>query len=189
MNGNEDGVVFSFNVAKDNPIMIDSKKKSKVLNGVLCLLATIFFVSFLILSQTSNNPSMAVAGVFGCFAAFALICTIYFFATMNGTAKDKNKSLEFILAEEMFVVVENDNVKKTKRYLSKCLYSKYANKQYIAKVIESSDRFDIKIYTGSYNLIPQYKKCTLPKNVIGDERLETFREFFKQKVGTNYITK
>ena len=35
METNEGGVVFSFNVAKDNPTMIDSKKKSESPNGSL----------------------------------------------------------------------------------------------------------------------------------------------------------
>ena len=61
------------------------------------------------------------------------------------------------------------------------------NKQYVSKVVESSTKFDIAVYTGTYNGVPQYAKYIIPKDVIKPEAMDIFVEFLKQRIEDAYI--
>ena len=71
-----------------------------------------------------------------------------------------------------------------------CVYRQYKNKQYVAKVFEVEEGFILKIYTGTYNFVPQYKDYQLPKTSFEDvELIEIFKKYMSQTFGKDYIVK
>lgn len=189
MESAENPIRYDFKVNNNHPTLLKSKKKARILSGSMSLFAALFFVAITCLAVTNNNPSTFAIIMLGGLVAFALICAIYFFATMKETAKDRSRSRDLIFYEHSFALVEHDESNNKDKSLSKCLYVRHANKQYISKFIEKNDMFEIKILTGTYNGMPQYKKFILPKDVISVEKAEEFKTFIKTKVGNNYQIK
>ena len=56
-------------------------------------------------------------------------------------------------------------------------------------MLESSADFTVKVYTGTINMVPQYKKYNIPKDVFEADKLELFIGFLKQQIGKNYLIK
>ena len=189
MESAENPIRYNFKVNNNHPTLLKSKKKSRIVAGSMSLFAALFFVAITCLAVVNNNPSTFAIIMFGGLVAFALICAIYFFATIKETEKDRTRSRDLIFYEHSFALVEHDEIKNKDKSLSKCLYARHANKQFISKFIEKSDMFEIKIFTGTYNGIPQYKKFIFPKEVVPVEKAEEFKTFIKTKVGNHYKIK
>lgn len=189
MESAENPIRYSYTVKNNHPVVLQTKKKTNIIAGILCLFATLVFVAITCMAVINNNPSAVAIAIFACFSAFALICAIYFFVTIKETAKDRARSRDLIFYEHSFALVEHDEIKNKDKNLSKCLYARHANKQYIAKFTETNDKFEIKILTGTYNGMPQYKKFVLPKDLIPVAKAEEFKSFMQAKVGNNYQIK
>ena len=106
----------------------------------------------------------------------------------KANSKDDNKSISYTFYNDYLEVYKDDANKQSHKSLSRCLYRSYQNKQFVYKVVEDKDKFEIKIYTGTYNMVPQYKKYVVPKELIKEE-MESFKEFLKQNLGKDYIIK
>ena len=189
MESAENPIRYSYTVKNNHPAVLQTKKKAKILNATLCLICSAIFGCFLGLASLQNNPQTVAIVILACFTAFALICAIYFYATIKESQKDRTRSRDLIFYEHSFALVEHDEIKNKDKNLSKCLYARHANKQYIAKFTETKDKFEIKILTGTYNGMPQYKKFVLPKDLIPVEKAEEFKSFMQAKVGNNYQIK
>lgn len=187
-NQEENPIRYKFKVANNHPVVLAAKKQTNKRFGILSLVAAVIFAVMLGLSMSSNNPSVWVGVIFGGFTVLALICSIYFF-TSKESKNDKIKSREFIFFEHSFAIIEhNENTNKEKAII-KCLYSSYANKQYISKFIETNIVFTIKVLTGTYNGMPQYKQFAMPKEIVNAETMEEFKNFVKERVGKGYQVK
>lgn len=181
---------FKLSVSCDHPMIAKAKRKGKIVNGTICLVGALFFIILGVLSNTtSNNPSLAILLVFLGLAAFAVISAIYFFATMRITDKDKARVFEYIFADDVFVVNQFDSLTNRTKNLTTCLYAAYKNKQYISQITENQDVFEFKVYTGTVNMVPQYKKYNIPKDVMQTETLDALKNFLKEKSAKNYAKK
>lgn len=185
--GNE--IKYSILVPLSNPIMVSERKKQGVLYGVVLFLCSLFMGVFTVMSAISENSSVAVVVIFALAAAACIACGIYFLCKNKSSDKENAKSYTFNFYNVYLEINQDDSNKKTSKNLTRCLYGIYKDKQYISKIIEDKDKFEIKIYTGTYNLVPQYKKFTLPKDVVNSTELEEFKQFLKKSVGNNYFIK
>jgi len=182
--------IFNFQVKLTHPTILAAKKKYKVFNGTFCLIAGLLFAALGVVSYTtSNNPSLPVMLIFMGFGLFGVISAIYFFATIKPKENDKNLSCEYRFTEIGLIVNQNNEFTNKSKNLTNCLYVSYQNKQFISQIIESNSNLLIKVYTGTVNMVPQYKKYNLPKDVVGVENIENLRTFLIQQIGKNYIIK
>jgi len=189
MDNNSISVLFKYIVNFANPTIVEAKKKYKLFNGIICLICGLIFIGFSILAGMQKNPSIIAVLIFAGISALAIGFSIYYFVTMKVSLNDEHNDYEFIFTEIGMVVNQNNKLKNTSRNLTNCLYRNYRDKQYIARIIEDDKKFLIKVYTGTINLIPQYKKYNLPKDVIEADKLDVFRSLLKQVVTKDFITK
>ena len=181
METNENVLKYSFVAKQSNPVLLEFRKKTNRLFGVLLLVCAAIFGLFAILCATSNNPSLWVCLIFGGFVAVCVGCAIYFFLTAKPTEKDENKIMCYEFYEYSVSINRENLIKNTNKNLVKCLYSDYKDRQYISKLFEFNDRFEIRVFTGTYNGVPQYKKFVLPKDVIGEEKMGEFKDAYTVK--------
>ena len=181
-------VKFSFVVPYNNNYMVAERKKQKIITGSLVILCAIFFIVFTILSATSKNSLAVVTAIFGVMAALAVAYAMFCFCTIKPNVKNDNKSIVFVFYENSLLVYQEDSNAKTQKKLTFCLYRKAQNKQFVSKIVESNNKFEFKIYIGSYNFIPQYKKYVMPKDLV-KENLAELKEFLKQNLGSDYLIK
>ena len=181
--------LFSLSVAQNNEVVRDSKGKKGKRLGVWVLIGGLFMLFGAIMSANSVDTWVPV--FFGAFFLFCLITAIVMFG--QGKYKPANEGLEyrFLFYKDGLQIAKNTkrNPEVFKNETA-CLYRSYKNKQYVAKVFETADRFSFKIYTGTYNFIPQYKEEALPKNVFSSsEKVASFSEIMKKIFGNDYIVK
>lgn len=177
---------YDINVPYNHPSAVKSRKKMKVFASVMLFMIAPIWIFVAIMSLTGNNPSTIAAIIFFVMAVICLVAGIYFVYSIKPLKKDEGKSIEFKFYD---FSLEINQVKPNKqKSLTKCLYGEYKNKQYVSKVIEFNDRIDIKVYTGTYNGVPQIVGHTVPKDVIGD-KVEEFKNFLKEKMLEDYIVK
>ena len=189
MEENMEVVKHRFVVPYNNSSMLKAMKKQKITYGILTLICAAFFAILAGFAATSKNSSIGVVIVFMAFVVGCVGCSLFFFLTNKPNPKNENKSLTYEFYNDFLFVNQDDENKQTHKNLTKCLYRKYQNKQYVSKVIESGELFEIKIFTGTYNGIPQYKKHFVPKDVIKSEEMETFKQFLKQILKHDYVVK
>ena len=189
MEENLEVVKYGIKVPYNNAVMVKARKKLKMFAGIMLMLCTLVFIGMAVMAYLGNNSSLVVVGVFAGGAVVALGCGLYFFLTIKPNAKDDGKVVLYSFYNDFLVVDQDDESKQKSRNLSRCLYRSYKNKQYVSKIIETNDMFEIKIYAGTYNGIPQYKKHFVPKELVGENQLEEFKTFLKQAVGKDYLIK
>ena len=183
---NTNELKYNINVPYNHPSAVKSRKKMKIFASVMMFIVAPLWTAMAIGAFTGNNSSVAVAVLFIAMAVLCLICGIYFVYSIKPLKRDENRSIEFKFLDVSLEINQlKPNKKKT---LTICLYQKYKNKQYVSQVVEYGDRFDVKIYTGTYNGIPRIAGYALPKDLVG-ENLDKFTAFLKERMGANYIVK
>jgi hypothetical protein len=182
---------FEFDVPYNNEALVASRKKQKTIAGVAMFAAALIFVVIAILAATTGQSSTTASMIFGVFAAIGILSGVWFLFSARVKPEDENKVLKLVFYEDYLQIFQINNLAggKTKELCS-CLYRSQAFKQYVSKIIEQQNRFEIKVYTGTYNGVPQYKVHVLPKNIfIGDEQMDSFKMFAMQKVQKDFVVK
>ena len=182
---------FDIKVPYNHEVIVAERKKQKRASIILISVCTVFFILFAIFSGLSKNSAPWVPALFGGFAVFSLICIIFILFTLKPNFKNDNKKLCFEFYED-YLKVYQDNAREDGKVkmLENCLYRPYQNKQYVSKVVEYENRFQIKIYTGSYNFVPQYKNHDIPKAIFETaEEQDAFKNFLQEKVDKDYSIK
>jgi len=182
-------IKFNYSVPYNNKCVVALRKKQKLLNAGLTLAASLFLGFFTILSLFSESSNIAITLIFATVFVFALVCSLYCFCSNKPNSKNDNKIISFTFSENSLLILEENSATEKVKKLTNCLYRKYQNKQYVSKVIEHATMFEFKIYIGSYNFVPQFKKHVLPKESVKPEELENLTSFLKQVVGNDYLTK
>lgn len=184
MEENMDVKKFDIVVPYNHEVLVAERKKSKITIGIIFIIATLSFGAFTILSVLGENSVPWAIAIFGAFTAFCLIYALYMFLTIKPRTKDDDKKVTFEFYEVYMKVQQNNGMLSTKtKTLENCLYRNYKNKQYVSKVIETDSKILIKIFTGTYNGVPQYKSHAIPKAIFeSDEQLTAFTEFLKEQV-------
>ena len=167
-------------------LLKENKKRGKII-GFLCLFCLVMFVGMTIMAALAGQ----IVAVF-MFVACNLFILIYAVVSFNqGKYNPKNEKLlyKYDFMEDGLIVLKNSNKNlETFKIEHACLYRPYGNKQYIAKVYESSNDLTFKLRVGSSNFIPVYKKVILPKNVLTNtEEHNNLIPQLKEIFGQDYI--
>ena len=178
----------SARVPYNNEVMVAARKKQKKGAAILTLICAAIFVALAVMCGMGNNPSIAAIGIFAGFAALCVATSLYFLLTTKPNVKNDSKAIVFNFYNEFLEIIETNETTQKAKNLTKCLYRSYKNKQYVSKIIETGAMLEFKIFTGTYNGIPQYKVFFLPKNVLGAQT-EEVKTFLKQWVGNDYKVK
>lgn len=176
------GVIVSYN----HDVLVSYRKEIKIFSSLLTFLSTLIFACLTVLSALGKNSAIWVPIVFGAFALYSFICTLYLLFTTKASVKDAKRKLRFEFYEDSLVIY--DSRRKKSKKLENCLYRYNKNKQYIYRIIEYDNRFSIKILVGSLRGINRYRLHVLPKAIFKDEELTRFIEFIKEKVGEYYFS-
>ena len=184
-----DDLKYKATVPCNNSVMLEAKKKQRKIYGIMCLVCAIPFVIMTIASAVGENSSVTIVALFACFVLLCVGCSVFFFCTAKASKKDEVRSITYSFHEDYLEVNQDDSNKKSHKTLTKCLYRSYKNKQYVSKVFEFPNRFEFRIFTGTYNGAPQYKKYVLPKDILKSEEIESFKEFLKKNLDKDYVIK
>ena len=180
--------IFKVIVPYNNPTMVEGRKKQKKLAGIVLTIVGIIFGIFAIMASIGAD-SIALGLFFGAFVVFALASAAYQFLTIKPNSKNDNKIVSFLFFEDGLEINQENLDKKSSKNLTRCLYRSYKNKQFVNKILEDETKFDISVYTGTYNMVPQYKGYTLPKDAINSEDIQAFIDFLKQRLLNDYVIK
>lgn len=175
---------FKFNVPYNNAYLVAKRKKMHIYWAVMMFLVTALLVMVTVVAGKAENSAPWVCVVFAVFAVASLASGIYFIWAIKPSTKGAT-ILTFNFYEDMLEVLsttnKNGNSKANK--LHAVAYASYKDKQYISKFVEDEGGFEIKIFAGTINLVPQYKRQALPKSCFKDEQeLNDFKTFIKGKV-------
>ena len=184
----ENKALYNVAVPFNNPVMVAARKKQKKYYAILLFICSAIFGFFAIMAATSSQPSVAAAIIFGLSAGGCIGYGVYCIMSGKVNSKNDGNSVEYAFYNDYLQIIQKDANKNKNKTLSTCLYRSFQNKQYVATIVEDNEKFEFKIYIGTYNMMPQYKKYVVPKDVL-KESLESFTEFFKQKLGTDYVIK
>lgn len=182
---------FKVEVPFNNEILVRARKKQKIVSANVMCFCAVFFAIITVMASQSSTAKPWVFAIFGFFIIVAIIVAIYCLCTTKPKQKDEDKTMNFHFYEDYFQI---NSINKTidnekKKVIKTCLYKKHPTKQFMAKVIESEDKFQIKIFTGTYNGMPQYQSYLIPKSVFNNDELSSFKSFLEQKVSPKYIVK
>lgn len=180
---------FNIEVPYNHEIIVAERKKTNITIGVVLLISSLAFIAFTIFSLLSNNSSIWVPIMFGAFALLTIGYAIIQFVSIKPKAKNELKFITYNFYEGFLHVAEEDRKENGKtKEITNCLYRPYKSKQYVSKAIESEQKFQIKILTGTYNFAPQYKVLSIPKAVFkNNEELDAFKNFLKETLEKDYI--
>lgn len=188
---NSNQAKFEFDVPYNNELLVKQRKKAKITTGVVLMVAFVMFLFMTIGSATGTNSAPWVVVLFVGFDLACLIPAIFFFLNTKPKAKDDNKTVKYFFYEDLLQIKREDGTENGKvRVLESCLYRKYSGKQYVAKTFEFEDKFQVQIFTGTTNGVPQYSHHIIPKSVfVSDEQLNEFREFVKFRLEKDFVVK
>lgn len=176
---------FKINVPYNDAYLLAKRKKTNIFSAVMLFLVAVLFVVITVIAGNAENSSTLACVIFAGFAVASLASGVYFVCAIKPSAKNATKKLTFNFYEDMLEVLsttDKNGNSKTKK-LHAVAYASYKDKQYISKIVEDENGFEIEILTGTMNLMPQYKKLALPKSYFKDEEeLEDFKSFIKGKV-------
>lgn len=180
---------FEVVVPYNNEVLVAARKKSKIIQGVLWIVLALMFAGIAIGSATSTASSTIII-VFGCVAALFVGLAIFSFVSIRTSSKNDDRTVKYDFYEE-YIQIHNEKESNNKSKLLKSfLYRNYSNKQYLDSVLEYSDRLVLKIYTGTYNGVPQYQTQIVPVSVFTtDSDLNDFKTFLQKKIGNDYKIK
>lgn len=175
---------FNIIVPYNNEIMVANRKKNKKTMSIILFIIAPIFLLLSILSGTVNNPSTMAVVIFAIFAAFSLGFGIYDLCTTKPKAKDDKINIEYHFCEDILQIKRNSNKENGKvKTLESCAYRVVSNKQHIKQITETEKFFEIKIYTGTVNMVAQYNKHILPKSCFSsEEELNNFKAFLQERV-------
>lgn len=184
--------MFTFKVPYNSQEVLSANQQMGKKGAIGVLLGSFVFFAIFVLSLLNENTTIWVNVIFGAIAVALLIYAIVLLLN-KGSANSKNENLvyKFMFFNNGLQIATNSkrNIENFKVKIA-CLYRKSGNKQYVAKVIESTDNFTFKIYTGTYNFVPQYKEYVLPKKVFeNEEQLNVFIGLIKPVFNSDYINK
>ena len=176
-------------VSFNDETLLKHNKKSIKLISVLFILSAVFFASFFILSTfVSNNPSIFVSAFWGIATILCILAPFFYARTTKYNSKNDNLFYKYTFYADGMEIAKNSR-RTPDTYKSEiiCLYREFPNKQYVSKVIEHLDCFEFKIYTGTYNFVPQYKIYNLPKSAFKDSTMvNTFITSLKNLFKNDY---
>ncbi|MBR4418507.1 MAG: hypothetical protein IKT33_00720 [Clostridia bacterium] len=169
-------------------ILKENKKRGKII-GFLCLFCLVMFVGMTIMAALAGQ--IVAASMFVAFDFFILIYAVVSFNQGKYNSKNEKLIYKYDFMGDSLIVSKNSNKNlETFKIEHACLYRPYGNKQYIAKVYESSNDLTFKLRVGSSNFIPVYRKVILPKSVLTNtEGYNNLISQLKQVFGQDYIVK
>lgn len=189
MNENLNNAKYKINVPYNHPSMVSARKKHKLIVGFCCIFAGLLFAFCSSLATKNNNVELWAILILIGFTVGLLGVGIYFFISIKPLAKDEGKLLVYNFYDQYLEIIQVDNNKQSSKTLKVCLYLKYKDKQFINKIVERNDFIDISIFTGTYNLVPQYEHHFIPKNIFNDTQFVAFKNFLQEIFTKNYVLK
>ena len=187
----ENDVRFQFDVSYNNEIAIKAQRKKNLFYAIVLFLGAAFFVMLTILMlTTSNEPSIIALVIFLALVALAVGWGIYFLLNPRYSEKNNKVKKIFIFTDFSLLVEKiHEHKPKADRTLENCLLRRERGKQYVSRVFEYQDIFEFKIFTGTFNLVPQYNLEILPKDCIAAEEYNDFVDFLKETFEQDYKIK
>ncbi len=182
---------FDIKVPFNNEVMVAARKKTKLSAGIGCLVVAALFFVISIVTINANNSTLAATLIFAGFGAFALAASLCFLLTIKPNAKNDNKVIRYCFYDAYLQIHQiNGSENGKEKMLASCLYGNFEHKQYISDITEFDNRLQVKIFTGTYNGVPQYATHVIPKSAItGENELDNFKNFLKKIFGSSYIVK
>lgn len=179
---------FEIVVPYNHEMFVAERRKSKIIGGTICLvLAVGFAVAAFVLALLGGISGESI--LFAVFAILLFIPSMCALCTLKPNSKNDNKKLSFYFGEDGLAVVQTKGEGK-ERVLQNCLYREFQDKQYVSKVFEYEEKFQLQIYTGTTNGVSQHSYESIPKSIFeSDTQLEEFKTFIQEKVGRDYISK
>ena len=170
-------------------ILKENKKRGKF-TGFLFLYLLIFSLGITIMVALQQFI-VALMLILIIWDSILIGCSIFYFNQGKYNPKNENLLYKYDFMGDGLIVSKNSrkNIESYKIEHS-CLYRPYGDKQYIAKVYESSNDLTFKLRVGSSNFIPVYRKVILPKSVLTNtEDRNNLISRLKQIFGQDYIVK
>lgn len=188
-NNKEMAPLFQMSVDQNNEVVRKALGKKGKKLAIWVLIGGLFMLFGAIMSAGAIDVWVPL--FFGAFFLFCLITAIVMICQGNYKKSKEGLVYKYLFFKDGLQVAKNTKRNPENfRIETACLYRSYKNKQYVAKVFEMNDGFIFKIYTGTYNFIPQYKEHALPKNVFSSaEQVATFSEIMKKIFVNDYIVK
>lgn len=188
---NQEKVYFEVDVPYNNELMVKERKKNRRRSSIAVFAIAAIFVLLAILCLTTSNPSRAGAVFCGVGALVCVVIGIILFFTTKPNTKLDGRVIKYVFTENgLFIHQDNSANEKKNRTLEACLYRNAGGKQYISKVFEFNEKFQIRIFTGTYNGAPQYSFHVIPKDMLkSEDEMTAFVTFLKYKLSKDYVVK
>ena len=182
----EDIVKCSVSVPYNHEVMVASRRKMNIISAIAGIFGCAFMSFLVIMTCLSEGVIPALVIICGGMAVGFLIWGISYLFALKPQTKNESKIISYIFHEAYLEIYQENTLKNKKKRLTACLYEKYANKQYVSKVIETETALNLKVFVGTTNGMPNYKNYTVPKDVFNPKELKEVTQILQYYVGTHY---
>jgi hypothetical protein len=183
-----DKEIFRFETNYNCEELVNKRKNNGKKGWYIVALGLVFIIPAILIGLSDNPTKIAGVLLFLIFAASITGLGVYMVTYNKENPKNNAKTMVFTFFEDHIHFRINNDAKNKVKNLSRCLYRPYKDLQYINSVTRTHDFITFKIYTGTYNMVPQFSKHDLPISCIGSA-LNEFEDFIKDRIGTDYKIK
>jgi hypothetical protein len=179
---------FRFEANYNCEELVRQREKAGKRGWIFTCFGAIFIIPAILIGISDNPTAIWGVVLFLAFAASFMGIGLYMAKYNKKNPKNDAKTMIFTFLELTIDFRINNNAKSKVKNLSRCFYRPYKDYQYVKSVTKTNDIITFRIFTGTYNAVPQYAKYDIPKSCIGSAAAE-LEDFLKERLGNDYKIK